>query len=153
MDSQHHTDTNNDHTLKIGIDAAMAGNRLLARLNLEQVAAATPDNATCWLWLAWTADSPAAAITGLEQVLRIAPTHRVAQAGLDWIRQMQDFDMTADYETSIVEEPEAVQDESPSSVSQPDKDVHQTLVFSQDDPTQFDDEFSIANVFATVRRD
>ena len=60
MDSQHQSDTNN-HPLKIGIDAAKAGNRLLARLNLEQVATATPDNATCWLWLAWTADSPAAA--------------------------------------------------------------------------------------------
>jgi twitching motility two-component system response regulator PilG len=77
--------------LSKAVAAAQSGNRILARLHLEQVVAADPDDSTGWLWLAWVADSPAAALSALQQA-GIQGEHSVLiEHGLAWAQGMQAF--------------------------------------------------------------
>lgn len=76
-------------SLRQGIAEAVAGNRLLARLHLEDAAAANPADPNCWIWLAWTADAPAGAVRCLERVLSIDPDHELAQWGLRWAQALE----------------------------------------------------------------
>ena len=64
---------------------------MLARLHLEQAVAANPDHPVGWLWLAWVADSPAAAISALEQARLNFPHPSLLEHGLAWARGMQEF--------------------------------------------------------------
>lgn len=66
-------------------DAALSGNRLVARIELEAVLAANPNNPAAWLWQAWTADSPAAAKAALRRAAELCPGNQVADAGLAWV--------------------------------------------------------------------
>lgn len=66
-------------------DAAISGNRLVARMELEAVLASEPHNAAAWLWQAWLADSPAAARTALRRAAQSCPGNQAADAGLAWI--------------------------------------------------------------------
>ena len=71
--------------------AAQAGHQSLARFRLEQAITTEYDNPNYWLWMAWTSESPTAAVSALEQSIKIAPDHRIAQQGLAWARTMQGF--------------------------------------------------------------
>jgi twitching motility two-component system response regulator PilG len=75
------------------ISAAQGGNRPLARLQLEQAIQSDPDNPNAWLWFAWVADSPAAAISSLEQAQRRGSTSPLIQPALTWARGMEQFEL------------------------------------------------------------
>jgi twitching motility two-component system response regulator PilG len=77
--------------LRKGISTAQAGNKLLARLHLLEAAETTPHDPDCWLWLAWVADSPNAAVQALERALQADPQHELAQVGLRWARALVDY--------------------------------------------------------------
>ena len=79
--------------VKRAIVAAQAGNRPLARLNLENALNSEQHKPDYWLWLAWTTDSPAGAVSALEQALRLSPDHHLAQQGLAWALSMQGYDV------------------------------------------------------------
>lgn len=68
-----------------GIEAARAGNRLLARWQLESVAVGNDVRPEVWLWLAWVADSPVKAQAYLKNVLNDPRHGRSAFGGLEWI--------------------------------------------------------------------
>ena len=80
-------------SLKKAIAAAQSGNKILARLHLEQAVASNPDNPAGWLWLAWVADSPAAAVSALEQSRLNSPNPTLLEHGLAWARGMQEFQL------------------------------------------------------------
>lgn len=66
-------------------DAAISGNRLVARMELEAVLASEPHDAAAWLWQAWLADSPAAARAALRRAAQSCPGNQAADAGLAWV--------------------------------------------------------------------
>lgn len=70
-------------------DAALSGNRLVARIELEAVLASNPDNPAAWLWQAWAADSPAGAKAALRCAADLCPGNQVADAGLAWIAGLE----------------------------------------------------------------
>lgn len=70
-------------------DAAISGNRLAARIELESVLISDPKNPAAWLWQAWTADSPAAAKSALRRAAELCPGNQVADAGLAWIAGLE----------------------------------------------------------------
>jgi twitching motility two-component system response regulator PilG len=78
--------------LRQGIDSARAGHRLLARLHLAQAIDADPKNDAHWLWMAWVAESPAAAVDHLRKALEHNPGNEIARAGLVWSQTMADWD-------------------------------------------------------------
>ncbi len=85
---------NSEHPLDLltkAIAAAQSGNKVLARLHLEQAVASNPDNPVGWLWLAWVSDSPAAAVSALEQARLGCPNPALLEHGLAWARGMQEF--------------------------------------------------------------
>ncbi len=90
--------------LQAGIAAAQAGNCLLARMHLEAAVYLEHDNSEAWLWLAWTADSPAHAISCLEWVLHFDRRNELALAGLVWARRLQGFQSQAEVSQSATAE-------------------------------------------------
>ena len=76
------------NSLEKGIAAAKSGNKLLARLHLLEAAERSPHDPTCWLWLAWAAESPEDAIGSLSKALIINPNHPIAASGMAWARGM-----------------------------------------------------------------
>lgn len=76
--------------LEQGIRAAVAGNRPLAKLHLEEAVKGDAQNAELWLWLAWVADSPEQAESCLQWVKYLDPAHPLAGIGLQWARAMRD---------------------------------------------------------------
>ncbi|MEX2093873.1 MAG: response regulator [Pirellulales bacterium] len=78
--------------LKNGIDAARSGSRMMARLHLLKAADFAPDEVACHLWLAWVAETPADALTHLEDALARNPRHSLARVGRLWTRLMAEFD-------------------------------------------------------------
>jgi len=78
--------------LRQGIDSARAGHRLLARLHLAQAIDADPKNDAHWLWMAWVAESPAAAVDHLQKALEHNPGNEIARAGLVWSQTMAEWD-------------------------------------------------------------
>ena len=91
MNNAYQTDVTGQTAVRTAITAAQAGNNPLARFNLENAVKSEHDNPDYWLWLAWTADSPASSISALEEALRLSPNHRLAQQGLTWALGMQGF--------------------------------------------------------------
>ena len=59
--------------LELGIAAVRAGNRQEARMYLEAVTMAEPDNAPAFLWLSFVLDDRKLAMRCLERVLEIDP--------------------------------------------------------------------------------
>jgi twitching motility two-component system response regulator PilG len=90
---QTHLQTEIDALLADGIQAAKTGNRLIARLRLEKVAALDPKNADCWTWLAWTSESPHSALLALQEAIASDRDHKIALQGLSWIRSLCDFEV------------------------------------------------------------
>jgi twitching motility two-component system response regulator PilG len=75
-----------------GIASARAGHRLLARLHLAEAIDADPSNDAHWLWMAWVAESPEAAVDHLKKALERNPDNEIARAGLIWSQTMAEWD-------------------------------------------------------------
>lgn len=71
-------------SLEKGIAAAKSGNKLLARLHLLEAAERAPQDVTCWMWLAWAAESPDDAVASLRKALAIESGNPLARAGMIW---------------------------------------------------------------------
>lgn len=69
-----------DKLLRDGIAAAQNGDRRAARLLLDQVTSAQPNNADAWLWLASISEYPEELMVFLDKVLDIDPQNQRAIA-------------------------------------------------------------------------
>src|SRR4051812_41322913 len=72
-----------------GKQAAMAGQRDLAREMLAYVVYLDPANADGWLWLSGVGDSPEQVRYCLERTLRIDPDSPRALRGMEWLNARQ----------------------------------------------------------------
>lgn len=79
--------------LRAVVNAARAGDPVLARMHLQRAASEQPDDPAVWLWMSWLADSPLVMAQCLEMVLESASTeyHEVAEKGLDFARALANF--------------------------------------------------------------
>ena len=68
-----------------------AGNRAMARIDLENILFQLPDDPNAWLIQAWLSDSPDACVSALNRALAIDPNCEVALTGLIWAEQFRDF--------------------------------------------------------------
>jgi twitching motility two-component system response regulator PilG len=80
-----------------GIASARAGHRLLARLHLAEAIDGDPSNDAHWLWMAWVAESPGAAVDHLKKALERNPDNEIAKAGLIWSQTMAEWDFERPY--------------------------------------------------------
>lgn len=71
--------------------AIIAGNRLIARLNVEGAINQSRDNVDSWLLYAWTSDSPSAAELAVNRCLEIEPDNELALAGKRWLQGIQEL--------------------------------------------------------------
>lgn len=71
--------------LQAGIQAALQGNKVLARRLLLEVSALEPDREEVWLWLAGVTDELEEAQAYLQTALALNPSNQQAQAGLRWV--------------------------------------------------------------------
>ncbi len=92
-------------SLVLGVAAAQAGNRLLANIHLNDAVRQSPDDARAWLWLAWLAESPQAALMSLRQALQLAPGDELALAGLRWAEALVAYELDAESSTPDPGEP------------------------------------------------
>src|SRR5690606_7681025 len=74
--------------LDAGITIARAGNRYLARQNLNRLAEENADNPNYWIWMAWLTESISEMNYALERVLKLDPHNAAAQAGLQWAKRL-----------------------------------------------------------------
>ncbi len=72
--------------LRLGIEAARAGNEKAARLHLIAVLKEDPKNIPAMLWLAFVLPSPADTIRVLQRVLALEPNNERAKAGIRWAK-------------------------------------------------------------------
>ncbi len=72
--------------LRLGIEAARAGNDKVARVHLITVLKQDPENIPAMLWLAFVLPSPADTIRVLERVLTLQPNNERAKGGIRWAR-------------------------------------------------------------------
>jgi twitching motility two-component system response regulator PilG len=72
--------------LQEGIAAAKAGDQPRARQLLQEAVAHDPRSEAAWLWLASVAESPQEALTHLETVLALNPSHERALAAIRPVR-------------------------------------------------------------------
>lgn len=79
--------------LRAVVNAARAGDPVLARMHLQRAASEQPDDPAVWLWMSWLADSPLVMAQCLEMVLESASTeyHEVAEKGLEFARALASF--------------------------------------------------------------
>jgi len=74
---------------ELGIAAARAGNKAEARMYLEAVTMAEPDNAQAFLWLSFVLEDSKLAMRCLERVLAIDPDNEQAKRGVAWLRSQK----------------------------------------------------------------
>jgi len=74
---------------ELGIAAARAGNKEEARMYLEAVTMAEPDNAQAFLWLSFVLDNRKLAMRCLERALAIDPDNEQAKRGVAWLRSQK----------------------------------------------------------------
>jgi HEAT repeat protein len=74
---------------ELGIAAARAGNKAEARMYLEAVTMAEPDNAQAFLWLSFVLEDPKLSMRCLERVLEIEPDNEQARRGVAWLRSQK----------------------------------------------------------------
>lgn len=72
-----------------GKQAALSGNRELAREQLAYVVYLDPSNAEGWLWLSGVVDFPQQVRYCLERTLRIDPDNERALQGVEWLNARQ----------------------------------------------------------------
>ena len=73
--------------LKIGIEAARAGQNARAQKHLMAVLKVEPDNVTALFWLAFVLPTPKDSLRLLERVLILDPTNERARAGIQWAKK------------------------------------------------------------------
>lgn len=100
------TDRNKSDELGAVIKSALAGHRVIARVDMESLLPSKSNQASAWIWQAWLSDSPDAAIAALERALALEPQNRVARAGLEWARQLSEWTIESTAEQVAVEAPE-----------------------------------------------
>ncbi|MBZ0310387.1 MAG: hypothetical protein K8I82_30275, partial [Anaerolineae bacterium] len=69
--------------LKSGIEAARAGNKVVARKIFEQVIRDDPQNELAWMWTATVLDNSTERRRALERVISINPDNTRAQQALE----------------------------------------------------------------------
>ncbi|MEO1617071.1 MAG: response regulator [Planctomycetota bacterium] len=97
------------------IEAAMAGNRAMAKIDLESLMPELPQDANAWIWQAWLAESPEATTRALNQALEIDPDNEIALAGLIWAEHLLDWEFEAEeceYQEPAAEESTCGTDEA-----------------------------------------
>ncbi len=67
-----------------GIAAAKAGDRAGARVHFEAAAEERPGDPVCWVWLAWTAPTPADAVFDLQKAASLSPDSGIVWKGLEF---------------------------------------------------------------------
>ena len=67
-----------------GIAAAKAGDRAGARVHFEAAAEQRPGDPVCWVWLAWTAPTPADAVFDLQKAASLSPDAAIVWKGLEF---------------------------------------------------------------------
>src|SRR5579859_1858843 len=72
--------------LRLGVRAALEGNREDARYYFVQAVRTDLDFARAWLYLGGVADDPALTLSCVQKVLQLAPGEPQARAGLIWAR-------------------------------------------------------------------
>lgn len=80
--------------LQKGIQAARAGNRLLARLHLEKATETEATNPELWLWLSWVAESPVRTQVYLRKLIEFPEHAATAAAGLEWVEALLGLPLT-----------------------------------------------------------
>jgi lipoprotein-anchoring transpeptidase ErfK/SrfK len=87
MGKQSADSTEIERLLNLGRATAEAGYWTAARRYFVRVLRMDPNNEEALLWQAGLADDPRESIAYLQQVLKINPGNKRAQAGLEWARQ------------------------------------------------------------------
>lgn len=72
--------------LKLGVSAALAGQREQARYCFTQAVRANDQNARAWLYLAGVAADPADTLTAVQRSIALEPDNAQAQLGYVWAR-------------------------------------------------------------------
>lgn len=70
-------------------DAALAGNRLMATLQLQPAMETAAEHPGVWVWQAWTAGSPSEAIASLHHARSIGAAHPMIESGLEWFESLE----------------------------------------------------------------
>lgn len=81
------TTSNTKERLRLGIEAARAGQKDTARAHLGQVLKQQPNNVPALFWLAYVAASPQESVTLLERVLALDPENERAKKGIHWAKK------------------------------------------------------------------
>jgi twitching motility two-component system response regulator PilG len=92
-----------------------AGNRSMARLELDSQTSVIADQQSLWIWHAWLADSPVAARSALQRAQQFDPSNDVIAAGLKFVQGLLDWKPTDgetefDVETDFDVDPEFLVD-------------------------------------------
>jgi len=74
-------------SLRLGIEAARAGQKETARAYLTRVIKQEPENIPALFWLAYVSESPQDSLTLLERVLALDPGNARAKDGIRWARR------------------------------------------------------------------
>ena len=103
--------------LSQGIEQAKSGQRILARMQLEQAIRIDPTCLHTWIWLAWTADSPAQAARYLTAALSRNPNDMLANSFQQVVTALRDYDSeTIDSRPEILGEQPAAGLQTPQPV-------------------------------------
>lgn len=73
--------------LRLGIEAARAGQKHVAQVHLNAVLKMEPDNIPAMLWLAFVSPSPQESLELLERVLELDPQNERAKSGVRWAKE------------------------------------------------------------------
>lgn len=100
-----------------GVSALKAGDREQAQKWLRLAVKRNPNDITAWLWLSGAVDSDQERLECLQQVLRVAPGHAAATAGIEKLqkaRASQAKPTPVDYQTKVApfSEPYIVEEKS-----------------------------------------
>ena len=135
-----------------------AGNRPMARLQLDPQMSWLDDQASSWLWKAWLAESPSAARSALQTAHRIDQSNEVIAAGLKFVQGLLDWRPT-DVETDFDVDPEFLVDPNHNQVVAPikadldvetDFDVDPEFIINLDCNRQVASDEAVAEVVAGV---
>ena len=74
-------------SLRLGIEAARAGQKETAGAHLTKVIEQEPENIPALFWLAYVVDSPQKSITLLERVLALDSDNTRAKDGIRWAKK------------------------------------------------------------------